>query len=153
MADHLRTQIRDAAATLLTGLTTTSTRVTKGRPESRPLQAASDLPGLLVYTNETEAEPATMGQGSRRIQHASELVVEAYAAGTGDVDATMDTIEKEVRVALEGAPTLSGKAKDLYFLGSEKESDSEAEQPTWRNRMRFRVEYETREGAPDTALA
>ena len=112
MADHLRTQIRDAVATLVTGLTTTGARVTKGRPESRPLQAASDLPGLLVYTNETETdEDGLSGQiGSRRIAQVCSLVVDGYAAGTGEVYETLDTIEKEVRAALAASPTLSGKA-------------------------------------------
>jgi hypothetical protein len=152
MADHVRTQCRDAAVTLLTSLTTTGANVFAGRPESRSLQT-TELPGLLVYTNETEAEDAAGQIGSRRMVELCQLMVEGVAQGTGDVDKTLDTIEKEVRAALAGAPTLSGKAKLVTFTGSEKEHDAENEQPTWRIRMNFTLEYHTRETAPDTALA
>jgi hypothetical protein len=54
MADHLRTQIRDAALALVTGLTTTSTRAYAGRPETRPLQP-TELPGLLCESFRTLA--------------------------------------------------------------------------------------------------
>jgi RsiW-degrading membrane proteinase PrsW (M82 family) len=152
MADHVRTQIRDAAVDLLDALTTTSTRCTGGRPKSRPVQE-SELPCLLVYTNETEAEPVSGTMGARRMAEVCQLVVHGFAQGTGDIDKTLDTIEKEVRVALAAAPTLSGLAKDSYFVGSTKESDQEAQQPTWEIVITFTVEYSTRETAPDAALA
>jgi hypothetical protein len=152
MADHLRTQCRDAAKDLIDALTTTGTRCFAGRPESRPLQEA-ELPGLLVYTDETEASAESGQLGSRRMVELCNLVIVGVARGTGDIDSTLDTIEKEVRAALAAAPTLSGKAKDLLFSGSVKERDPEAEQPTWLIRMTFTLEYHTRETAPDTALA
>ena len=58
-----------------------------------------------------------------------------------------------MRAALEAAPTLSGLAKDLWCAKAEKASDPEAEQPTWWIRLTWRCEYDTREGAPDAALA
>ncbi len=152
MADHVRTQCRDAVVTLLTGLTTTTTHVTAGRPESRKLQS-TDLPHLLIYTNETEAEATTMGQGSARMVEVCQLMVDGIAQGTGDVDKTLDTIEKEVRAAIAASPTLSGKAKEVLFSSSAKEQDDENEQPTWRIRMTFTLQYHTRESAPDVALA
>jgi hypothetical protein len=152
MADHLRTQVRDAALALVAALTTTGSNAFAGRPETRPLQAG-ELPGLLLYTNETESEEVSGQRGTRRIIHTCSLMIDGYAAGTGDVDKTLDTIEKEVRAALEAAPTLSGKCKDLVCIGAIKENDEEAEQPTWRVRMTWRCEYHTREGIPDAALA
>lgn len=152
MANHLRTQIRDAAVTRLTGLTTTGTRCTGGRPKSRPVQE-SELPCLLVYTAETEAEPVSGTMGTRRMDDAAQLIIHGFARGTGDVDATLDTIEKEVRAALATAPTFGALAKDSYFTGSVKESDPEAQQPTWEIVITFTVAYSTRETAPDVALA
>lgn len=154
MANHLRTQCRDAAKTLVTGLTTTGSNAFAGRAETRPLQG-TELPGLLLYTTETEVdEDGESGAiGTRRVADVCELLIEGYAKGTGDVDAQLDTMEKEVRAALGGSPTLSGKAKDLKFIGSTKEDATVAEKPTWLIRMRFRLEYHTRETAPDTALA
>lgn len=152
MADHLRTQIRDAVVTAVTGLATTGANVFAARPGTRPVQT-SELPALLVYSNDTDSEPSSGQRGSRRFEHVAELLVLGLAAGTGDVDRTLDTIEKEVRAALEGNPTLSGKCKDLWLERAEKEHDEEAEQPTWLVRMTWRCEYHTREGVPDAALA
>jgi hypothetical protein len=152
MADHLRTQIRDAVLTRVTGLTTTSTRAYAGRAETRPLQP-TELPGLLIYTNETESEEASGTRVSRRFIHLCDIVIDGFAKGTGDMDKTLDTIEKEVRVALEAAPTLGGLSKDLVCTNVSKEDDPESEQPCWRVRMTWRCEYHTREGAPDAALA
>ena len=48
MANHVRQQVREAVSTLLTGLTTTESRVYQSR--ITPLQA-NELPALLVATN------------------------------------------------------------------------------------------------------
>ena len=152
MGDHVRTQCRDAAVTLGTGLTTTGTRVFAARPKTRPIQA-SELPCLLVYTNEEETELVSGQRGARRKVNACQLMVSGYAAGVGDIDKTLDTISKEVEAALEAAPTLSGKAKDLFLTGTVKEDASEGEQPTWMITLTFTCEYHTREGVPDTPLA
>ena len=152
MANHVRTQIRDAALVLVTSLTTTGARAYAGRPETRPLQP-TELPGLLVHTKDTESEDISGTRGSRRFQHLCDVVIDGFSKGTGDIDATLDTIEKEVRVALEANVTLGGLCKDLVCVSANKEDDPEAEQPCWRIRMTWRCEYHTREGAPDAALA
>lgn len=152
MANHVRTQIRDAAVDLLDALTTTSTRCTGGRPKSRPIQE-SELPCLLVYTQEEESEPVSGTMGTRRVSRAVQLVVHGYAQGTGDIDTTLDTIAKEVEVALAANPTLSGKCKDLYLTSTVKDSDPEAKQPTWEIVLTFTCEYSTREDLPDASLA
>lgn len=151
MANHVRTQIRDAAKDLLDALTTTSTRCTAGRPKSRPIQE-SELPCLLVYSGEEESEPVSGQMGTRRLQRSMQLIVHGYAQGTGDIDGTLDTIAKEVEAALAAAPTLGGLAKDLYLVGTTKESDPEAQQPTWEIVLTFTCEYSTREDLPDAAL-
>ena len=152
MANHVRTQIRDAALALIDSLTTTGARAYAGRPETRPLQP-SELPALLVHTNDVESEEVSGTRGSRRFVHLCDVVIEGYAKGTGDIDATLDTIEKEVRAALEADPTLGGLCKDLICTGANKDNEAEAEQPSWRIRMTWRCEYHTREGVPDAALA
>jgi hypothetical protein len=152
MADHIRTQIRDAVVTAVTGLTTTSTRVHAARPGTRPLQP-TDMPALLIYTNDTDVEEIAGTLGSRRLAHLTEVMIEGYARGTGDVDKTLDTIEKEVRVAIEANPTLGGKCKTITLAGAIKEDGDDTDQPTWRIRLNWRCEYHTREGVPDAALA
>lgn len=151
MTDHLRTQIRDAAKTLVTGLTTTGANAFAGRPESRPLQAG-ELPGLLVYTNEEESEFVSGQRGARRKVRNCQLVVHGFAQVVPDLDKTLDTIAKEVEEALEASPTLGDLAKDLYLTGTVKESDPEAKQPTGEIVLTFTCEYHTREGDSDAAL-
>lgn len=152
MASHVRTQIRDAAVALLDALETTRDKCTGGRPNSRPIQE-SELPCLLVYTNEEESAPASRTMPARRLQRAVQLVVHGYAQGTGDIDATLDTIAKEVEAALGADPTLGGLAKDTYLVGTLKQSDADAQKPTWEVVLTFTCEYSTREDIPDAALA
>jgi hypothetical protein len=152
MADHLRTQIRDAALARVNSLSTTGSRAFAGRPETRPLQP-SELPALLLHTTDTQSEDASGTRVTRRLIHECDLIVSGYAKGTGDIDKTLDTIEKEVRVALEAAPTLGGLCKDLMCTAAVKDNEGDAEQPSWVIRMTWRCEYHTREGVPDAALA
>ena len=56
---HVRQQLRERAATTLTGLTTTGSRVYQSR--IYPLGAAN-LPGLLIYTKSEASEPETNRQ-------------------------------------------------------------------------------------------
>lgn len=154
MADHVRTQCRDAAVALLANLTVGSDTVSAegGRPESRPLMEAN-LPAILVYTNEEEAEYTSGTRGSRRLERRCQLMVHGFAQDTNDLDKTLDAIAKVVEAALEAAPTLGGLAKDVYLTGTTKSVDPEAKQPTGEVVLNFTVEYHTREGAPDAAFA
>lgn len=154
MADHVRTQCRDAAVALLANLTVGADTFSAegGRPESRPLQEA-DLPALLVYTNEEEADYTSGTRGSRRQERRCQLMVHGFAQDTADLDKTLDAIAKVVEAALEAAPTLGGLAKDVYLTGTTKSADPEAKQPTGEIVLNFTCEYHTREGAPDSALA
>lgn len=150
MTNHVRTQIRDKVVDLLDNLTTTGTRCHAARPRTRPLNL---LPALIVYTNNEDLQLSSGQRGSRRLERPLDLVIEGYAAGTGDVDLTLDTMSAEVETALAADPTLGALAKDLYLLRIEKEQDDEAEKPTWLIRMTFYCEYHTRETAPTAALA
>lgn len=150
MTDHVRTQIRDKAVDLCDALTSTSTRCFAARPKTRPL---TTLPAWIVYTNEESIEPSAGTRGSRRLARALELVFEGYAAGTGDVDKTLDTMSAEVEAALAADPTLGALVKDSYLAKVEKDQDDEAEQPAWLIRMTWYCEYHTRETAPTAVLA
>ena len=146
---HVRTQIRIAVATALTGLPTTGPNVHPSRVW--PLQEA-DLPALLVHavSDPVDEEQHTLGR-PRKLTRDLSLVVEARAAGTAGLDDTLDTIESEVIAALALDPTLGGLAKDVLFTGAEIDLEA-AEQPVGTNRMTFRVAYRHREDDPNTAL-
>ena len=70
MANHLGRQIRERAATTLTGLSTTGSNVFQSR--FYPMKSAG-LPGLCIYTKDEEAEIPFMG-ASRTVQRKLNLV-------------------------------------------------------------------------------
>ena len=70
MANHLRRQIRERAATTLTGLTTTGSNVFQSRYYS---MESVGLPGLCIYTKDEEAEISIMG-ATRTVRRELNLV-------------------------------------------------------------------------------
>lgn len=153
MPNHIKTQLRDAAVTACTSLTTTGANVFAARPDERPLKD-TELPALTIYTDRESQERASrLANGDYRIVRQLELRIRGYAKSTGDIDATLDTIAKEVEVALAADITLGGKAKDLVPLEQMKDITAEAEKPTAYIEMIFLVEYDTAQSAPDVALA
>lgn len=152
MPNHVKTQLRDAAVTACTSLTTTGANVFAARPDERPLKD-TELPALTIYTDEESEEMGTLAAAGRRIIRTLELRVRGYAKSTSDIDATLDTITKEVEVALAADVTLGGKAKDLWPVSQVKDRDADGEKPTAFVEMVFVVEYHTAQGVPDVALA
>jgi hypothetical protein len=145
MANHVRRQIRDAAVTALTGLTTTGTRVYDSRVY--PMQDAN-LPGLRIFTNNETVEISSLGVG-RLLDRQLELVVEACVKENDSFDNTVDLIIKEVETAL--ASGLTG-AKYVQLKQIEIEMAGDGEKPVAMARMTFDAPYITVNGTPDTAL-
>lgn len=94
---HVRTQIKAAAITALTGLTTTGARVFSERA-----YPTDDLPCLCITTGEEEVETVELGPGATQ-ERTIELLVEGFAAAASGVDTLLDTIQSEVEVALFSA--------------------------------------------------
>lgn len=147
MANHLRRQIREAAATLVTGLTTTSTRVFQMRVY--PLQDA-ELPGLLVFTKDESSQRTTFPRPSI-FERTVELVIEGYAKANADLEDTLDGIAKEVEIAIAGDPGFSGKAKSSTLRSTEVEMQDGVESPIGMVRLVYDVTYFAREDTPDVA--
>ena len=146
---HVREQIRDAAVTALTSLTTTGARVYRERLYQ--LRAA-DLPGLRIYCGAESVEADRLGalHGQQRDMA---LIVEGLARATADLDETLDDICAEVEAALAADVTLGGKAKVLYLTGiDDPEQSDEGDQPIGLVRLNFRVQYRTLNTTP-TATA
>ena len=101
---HVRQQLRERAATTLTGLTTTGTKVYQSRVY--PLGAAN-LPGLLIYTKSEDSEAVTMS-GARTLLRNLSLVIEGYVKAVSNYDDTVDTIAKEVETAMGNDVTHNG---------------------------------------------
>ena len=145
---HVRKQIRDAAATALTGLATTGSNVFKGRYFS--IQTPK-LPALLVYTTSEDAELGVMGS-SRGSDRVLALVVEAYAISKTVVEDTLDQIAVEVEEALASDITLGGLTRDLRYTGFELDANADPEQTVATIRLSFALKYRVAEGDVETAI-
>ncbi len=106
MAEHLREQIMAALVERLTGLATTGTHVHRARVYP---QASAKLPSLNLKQGtdlpvQDDEEAALLPYIDQRL----EVFIEARAqTATGQVDAVLNRIAKEVTVAIQADPTLS----------------------------------------------
>jgi len=145
---HARQQIREAAAALLTGLTTTGTRVHQSRLPYVSLGDA-ELPALLVVTNDESVEPHTIGSGlERRLT----LTVSGLAKTGTNLDDTLDTIAAEVETAIGAARTLGGKCTDIRLTSLRVGIDTSLETDVGRVDLEYEVLYFTNAGAPGTLI-
>lgn len=147
MPNHARQQIREALATAVTGLTTTSTRVYQSRMHAL---AAAELPCLLVNTDDENVEPLTM-HAPALLTRTLNASIRGVAKTTSDLDDTLDTIAKEVETAI-GASTLSNLVKTLQLTGIEVEFDNIIDKPVGVITLSYQLSYLTAANAPTTAL-
>lgn len=144
---HVRQQIREAAASVLTGLATSGTRVFQNR--LRPL-ADSDLPCLLVNTDDEQIESLGISAYSPQ-ERVLDLMVRAVAKQSGTLDDTLDTLLYEVEVALANH-TLGGLVKSLMLESIKIEMNDELEKPVGVASAHYKATYYAATGIPGTAL-
>lgn len=136
-----RTEIRNAFATALTGLTTTGARVFCSR--TRPL-AATELPAILVFSGE-ETPLQMLLTTSQPIQRRYELRADIMLKDNTGAEDTADTILAEIEAALfasVAANTLAGKVGSITLkaVGSPDIDDS-TEKPCLRLPVLFETVY------------
>jgi len=148
MATHAREQIRDAIVTLVTGLTTTSTRVHKSRTYNF---AQGALPCLNVVCESEELVDELSSPRHTRIADAT-FVIEGRAQAKSDLDETLDDIAAEVEKAIAADYTLSNKAHFIWYQGADIEMSEEGEKPIGMIRLFFRVRYQTTVADPTAIL-
>lgn len=144
MADHARTQVRDAVIAALTGLTTTGPRAGGLR---LAIYEESELPALEITTPEEDANPAGFDGTVRR---AVLVQVTGTAKQDGDIDKTLDTIAKETEAALLAPLTVGAAAVRVDYEGMRKTFDDSTDLHTGAIEMRFRADLFTT--APDSLL-
>jgi hypothetical protein len=134
---HARQQIRDQLETTLAGLTTTGTNVFANR--AYDTASAHLLPALTIYTLDEDLGEESANKQMRTLN----VVVEARAKTSTNLDNTLDTIGAEVETALfaSGDNTLSGKCKHFNYDGMDISLSGEAEQPIGLMTMRFIAQY------------
>lgn len=148
MADHIRTQLRDAVVTAVTGLTTTGTRVFASRPDP---QAAANLPCLHVYTQSEQVAGQSLDEPEIQ-RHDVEVRVEGLAKATSALDDTLDLIAKEVETALADPLTVDGKSVTLSYTGCDIEIRRDTQQPHGAVVLTFTTDLYTLADAPDVLV-
>lgn len=134
---HARQTIREAAATLLTGLTSTGSRVFQSR-----MVPQTTLPCLLVTTNDEEIVPGTIGN---IIERQLELIITGVAKASSADDA-LDTVAAEVETAMAGFTYRN----ELTRI--EVDFDEALEKSAGRIMLTYRITYLTATGTPGTPL-
>lgn len=148
MANHVRQQIREALAAVVTSLATTGARVY----QSRVVQLeANELPALLIATN-SESIDVLDFVSNPSLERTLTINVTAVAKAVSNLDDTLDQIIKEVEVAVSTSNTLGGLVKDVVLTGIEIEMNADAEMPTGQAVLTFNANYYTRAQAPDVSL-
>ena len=144
---HLRQSIRERIATDVTGLSTTGSNVFQSRVY--PVEDAS-LPCLLVYTTSEESEVDTM-ESPRQMKRLLNVIVQGVVGATTPDD-TLDTISKEVEVAIAGDVTINSLAKNSFLSSTEIEYNAEGAKPIGIVRLNYVVEYRNLDNAPESAI-
>lgn len=149
---HARQAIREAAAALLTGLTTTGSRVHQSR---LPYATLDDtlLPALLVVTGGESGGDMTTDDAAIQ-RRPCDLIVSGLAKPSANLDDVLDTIAAEVETALGKAITVTGKSIRIEGppVIPEPTLDDSLERPVGRIDLTFRLIYFTAAGAPGTLL-
>ena len=145
MANHVRQQLREAIATVVTNLTTTGARVFQSR--AYPLQE-SDLPCLLVKTESERIDYQTIHTSTLQERDIT-VTIEAVARATANLDDTMDKICKEVEIAINAASTI---AKDIVLVGTNLDTSVVGNQPVGTAVMIYKMRVYTLSNAPDVAV-
>ena len=141
---HVRTTLRDAAITAITGLTTTGSNVYSSRVFAL---SENKLPCWLVYTNNEDLEPGNMAGKQIRV---IELVCEGVARTVNNNDDTLDLMLEELETALTLRDLPTAKSLDLVAVEVEFSDDGDA--PFGSVTATFNVEVHTIAGAPGTSV-
>lgn len=134
---HARQTIRESAATLLTGLTSTGSRVFQSR-----IVPQTTLPCLLVMTDAEEIAP---GAFEKQLERRLTLTVVGVAKAGSTLDDNLDTIAAEVETAL-------GSDYRYELTGIDVDFDETLEKPAGRIVLTYAYRYFTNAGAPGTVL-
>ena len=146
MANHMRQQIREAAAALVTGLATTGARVYQSRVY--PLRD-SDLPCLLVTTDDEDISNSSID--SMLLERTLQLRVRACQKLTANLDDSLDQMVKEVEQVLN-ASSLGGLCKPLAIQSIRIVMDDSLDKPVGSADMSFFTTYYTAGTVPDASL-
>lgn len=135
---HVRTQLRAAFVSRLTGLPTTGSAVFGQR--TRPIAAVP--PFLKVWFGDDNGELLSTDDDLVE-QRTADLVIEAYAKDSGDMEDILDQIALEVQQQIATTPDRSfgGLVKLLGAPRIEPDVDDNLEKPCGLNRITYPITY------------
>ena len=144
---HVRKQIRDRIATLVTGLPTTGANVYKMR---RYALDDAKLPAICVYTMDESSSLITIG--SRTLKRTINVAVQAFAVGSSTtISDTIDAICVKVEEAIAADFQLNGLARSCVLTESQIDISVEGEKSVGNVSLIYSVEYVTTIGDVETA--
>lgn len=144
---HVRQQIRDRIATLVTGLPTTGASVYKMR---RYALDDSKMPAICVYTTDESSGLITVG--TRTLRRVINAVVEIYAKGaSATIHDTIDGICVSAEEAIAADFSLNGLAKSCILTSTETDVNVDGQNGIGSARLVYAVEYVTSIGDVETA--
>ena len=146
MADHVRKQLREAMATVVTGLTTTGARVFQSR--FYPLQT-NELPCLIITTDGDQVENLSIHRPVAQ-KRETNIRIDAYARANADLDDTLDLICKEVEIAIAGSS--NAIVKGSMYNGCRIDVEVLGDQPVGKVSMLFSNDLYTDSSAPDVLI-
>lgn len=149
MPDHVRKQVRAAAVSDLTGLSTTGANVFNARV--KPIRE-QDMPCLNVFLLDENSDWDAQGTMVRT----GDLVIEGRTQGGDDLFDLLDTIASEVETAIYAeTPALAGL---LHNVGTPRtqlelqDTQHGADRRTGIIRILFPVQYRTSQSDPTTLM-
>lgn len=144
---HVRQQIRDRVATLVTGLPVTGANVYKMR---RFALDDSKIPAICVYTMDESSSLITVGSRTlgRTVNVAADIIIKGSSATISD---TLDDICVSVEEAIAADFHLNGLAKSCILNDTNITINVEGERSVASARLVYTVEYVTSISDVETA--
>lgn len=144
---HVRQQIRDRVATLVTGLPTTGANVYKMR---RFALDDSKIPAICVYTMDESSNLITVGSRTlgRTVNVAADIIIKGSSATISD---TLDDICVSAEEAIAADFHLNGLAKSCILTDTNITINVEGERSVASARLVYTVDYVTSISDVETA--
>lgn len=147
MADHVRTQIRDAVVALLAGLPTTGANVHNSRVKAL---RESDLPALNVSVRAENSSVATTGSNPMLARNAT-LIIKCHTMVADGYETILDTMAKEVEEKLGQHSKLGGLVKNITPKQFDSDASDDLQTTAGLGILAFDVPYYTVQGVPTVA--
>lgn len=144
---HVRQQIREAFATVLTNANVASV-ISSSRVYPLPPTTTT---AALIYTNVDSVTDSTL-HAPRNLTRELVIVVECVARKLADLDDQLDTLCKNVENAVGANNTLTGLVKDCVLVDTSITHDFTGDAPIGSARMQFRVMYRTAENNAEVSV-